>query len=46
MLYLSPIISLATYYKLKAHRLNEIQKIVEREKDGIIEEWKKYFSKC
>ena len=43
--WIEPIVSLATYVKLKPHRLNEIQKIVERKKDEIIKEWKKYFNK-
>lgn len=43
--WIEPIVSLATYCRLKSHQLNEIQKIVERRKDEIIKEWKKYFGK-
>jgi len=41
--WLEPIVSLATYYKLNSKRLNEIQKIVEKHKNEIIKDWKKYF---
>jgi len=43
--WVEPIVSLATYYRLNSKRLNEIQKIVEKHKDEIIEEWKRHFSK-
>jgi len=42
--WLEPIISLATYHKLKSKRLNEIQKLIEEHKNEIIKEWKKHFS--
>lgn len=44
--WIEPIVALNTYYKLKPHQLNEIQRIVEKQKDEIIKEWKKYFGKC
>ncbi|MBI5701800.1 DUF4160 domain-containing protein [Candidatus Saganbacteria bacterium] len=44
-LWVEPIVSLATYYKLNAKKLNEIQKIVEGQKDEIIKEWKRHFGK-
>jgi len=44
--WVEPIVSLAIYYRLNSKRLNEIQKIVEKHKDEIIEEWKRHFSKC
>ena len=42
--WLEPIVALATYYKLNAKNLNELQKLVERHKNEFIKEWKKYFS--
>jgi len=43
--WIEPIVALNTCYKLKPHQLNEIQRIVEKHKDEIIKEWKKYFGK-
>ena len=43
--WLEPIISLATYYRLKPRKLNEILKIVEKRKNEIIKSWKAHFSK-
>ena len=43
--WLEPIVSLATYVKLKPNKLSEIQKVVEKRKDEIIKEWKRHFSK-
>ena len=43
--WVEPIVSLATYYRLNSKRLNEIQKIVEKHKDEIIEKWKTHFGK-
>ncbi|MFH1957171.1 MAG: DUF4160 domain-containing protein [bacterium] len=43
--WIEPIISLATYIKLKPNQLNEIQKIVEKRKNEIIKKWKKHFGK-
>jgi len=43
--WIEPIVSLATYCRLKSHKLNEIQRIVEWKKDEIVKEWKKYFGK-
>ncbi|MEW5758278.1 MAG: DUF4160 domain-containing protein [Candidatus Omnitrophota bacterium] len=43
--WIEPIVSLATYVKLKPNKLNEIKQIVEARKDEIIKEWKSYFSK-
>ena len=37
--------SLATYYGLNKTKLNQIQKIVEKRENEIIEEWKRHFSK-
>jgi len=42
--WLEPIVSMATYHKLNAKKLNEIQKLVKEHKNEIIKEWKKYFS--
>jgi len=44
--WIEPIISLANYYGLNKHQLNEIQKLVEKHKDDISKEWKRHFSKC
>jgi len=43
--WLEPIISLATYYKLKSKKLKEIQGIIEEHKDEIIQAWEKHFGK-
>ena len=43
--WIEPIVSLATYYKLKATRLKELQKLVEEHKDEIIERWEEHFGK-
>ena len=43
--WIEPIVSLATYVKLKPQQLNDIQKIVERRKNEIIKEWKKHFGR-
>ena len=43
--WIEPIVSLATYAKLKSNKLNEIEKIVENRKNEIIKEWKKHFGK-
>ncbi len=43
--WIEPIVALNTCYKLKSYQLNEIQRIVEKHKDEIIKEWKKYFGK-
>ncbi len=42
---IEPIIALATFIGLKPKHLTEIQKIVERKKDEIIEAWRKHFGK-
>ena len=42
--WLEPVVSMATYHKLNAKKLNEIQKLVKEHKNEIIKEWKKYFS--
>jgi len=44
--WIEPIASLATYYKLNTKQLNEIQKIVEKRKDEISQEWQRHFGKC
>lgn len=44
--WIAPIISLANYYGLNKHQLNEIQKLVEKYKDDISKEWERHFSKC
>ncbi len=41
--WIEPIVALSTYYKLKPHQLNEIQRIVEKHKNDIAKEWEKYF---
>jgi hypothetical protein len=43
--WIEPIISLATYYRLNSRQLKEIQKIVEKHEDEIIEKWKRHFGK-
>ncbi|MBF0253208.1 MAG: DUF4160 domain-containing protein [Candidatus Omnitrophica bacterium] len=43
--WIEPVVSLASYCKVNKIKLNEIQKIVEKHKDEIIKEWKKFFSK-
>ena len=43
--WLEPIISLAVSHGLNPRKLNEIQKIVEEHKNGIIKAWQKHFSK-
>src|SRR3990167_3160931 len=42
--WLEPIISLAVSHGLNPRKLNEIQKIVEEHKNGIIKAWQKHFS--
>jgi len=41
--WLEPIVSLATYHKLKSKKLGEIQGIAEEHRDEIIQAWKKPF---
>jgi len=41
--WVEPIVSLATYYKLKPRKLSEIQKIVEKRKSEIVKKWKQHF---
>jgi hypothetical protein len=43
--WLEPIISLATYHKLKPKKLGEIQGIVEEHRNEIIQAWKNHFGK-
>ena len=43
--WLEPIVSLATYHKLNAKALREIQNIVEEHRDEIVEAWRKHFGK-
>ena len=43
--WLEPIVSLATYYKLKPKKLVEMQGIVEEHKDEIVQAWRSHFSK-
>ena len=43
--WIEPIVSLASYYGLKPHRLSKLQKLIEKKKDEIAKEWKKYFGK-
>ena len=43
--WIEPIVSLATFYKLKPKKLNKLQEIVEKRKNEIIKEWQKYFGK-
>ena len=42
--WIEPIISLATYFGLNKHELNQIQKLVEKHKNEIIKEWERHFS--
>jgi hypothetical protein len=44
--WLEPIVSLATYYKLKPKKLVEMQGIVEEHKDEIVQAWRSHFGKC
>ncbi len=41
--WIEPIVALSVCYKLEPYQLNEIQRIVEKHKNEIIKEWKKYF---
>ena len=43
--WVDPIVSLADYVGLNKNELSEIQKIVEENRDEIIQSWKKHF-KC
>ena len=43
--WVDPIVSLADYVGLNKNKLSEIQKIVEENRDEIIQSWKKHF-KC
>jgi hypothetical protein len=43
--WIEPIVSMATYYKIRPQKLNEIQKIVEKRKHEIIKKWKEHFGK-
>ena len=43
--WIEPIISLATYYKVKPKQLKEMEKMVREHKNEILKEWKKYFGK-
>lgn len=43
--WIEPIISLATYYRIKPKQLNEIQRILEKNKNEISKEWQNYFGK-
>jgi hypothetical protein len=42
--WIEPIIALATYVGLNHKKLNEIQKVVEKRKNEIIQSWKAHFS--
>lgn len=43
-LWIEPIVALSVCYKLKPHRLNEIQRIVEKHKNEIIKKGHRRFS--
>ena len=43
--WIEPIVSLAVYHGLNARKLNEIQRILEDNKDEIIEAWQRHFGK-
>jgi len=42
--WLEPIISSAVFYRLNAGKLNDIQSIIEENKQEIISAWKSHFS--
>lgn len=43
--WIEPIVSLALYHRLSSVKLNEIERIVEKNKDEIIKKWQAYFGK-
>ena len=43
--WLEPIIALVDYHGFKSHELNEIQQLVEENKEKFINEWCKHFPK-
>ena len=43
--WLEPIISLALYHGFSKENLNEIQRLIEENKDEIAKAWRKHFGK-
>jgi hypothetical protein len=43
--WLEPIVSLALYYEFSTEKLNEMQKLIEEQKDEIIAAWQTHFGK-